>query len=502
MIQAIVVTIVLGTAFGAIMPARKGARSASFTEWAVGGRRFGNVLFWFLNAGESYSTAAVFGISGYAWAAGAPAYLAFTTLPAVYVAGYWIMPKIWRSGRRFGHVTQADFHAARYHAQWLGVVTGMVGIAALIVYVQIQLISVSMIVRLAVSDVAPDLAVVIAGVVMLAFVTVTGLRSAAFAATVKDILMVVVLVVLVVSVAGKVGATSLSDVFRTTGQEHPGWWQLPGGDPHSGMTAGWLITSSLSVGLGSWMVPQAFQYCYSAGTATTIRRTNVWMPLYGLSCFLVILLGAAALAAGTRPEGGDPNAALLTFVTASYPPWVVGLLAATGLLLALGPGSVTLLSAASTFARNVAQPLRPAMPDRGNLRVSRVALVVITAIAVWVTLHNSGSLVTVLLQANAALEMLAPAAFLGFLWRRTTAIGVLAGLVAGSVSLLTPFAAGFWKTHLPSVDAGLIALLINTGVVVLVSLVTSKPPPAAIEVGLGLTANDVPGPHPVAGPGR
>ena len=47
---------------------------------------------------------------------------------------------------------------------------------------------------------------------MLAFVFTAGLRSAAFAAGVKDVLMVVMVVGLCVTVASKVGATSLLDV--------------------------------------------------------------------------------------------------------------------------------------------------------------------------------------------------------------------------------------------------------------------------------------------------
>ena len=51
------------------------------------------------------------------------------------------MPRIWRAGRQEGFVTQADYFAARYEAPWLGVLTGVIGIASLVIYVQIQLIS-------------------------------------------------------------------------------------------------------------------------------------------------------------------------------------------------------------------------------------------------------------------------------------------------------------------------------------------------------------------------
>jgi SSS family solute:Na+ symporter len=138
------------------------------------------------------------------------------------------MPKIWRAGRQHGLITQADFFAARFGARWLGVVTGAVGIAALVLYVQIQLVSLSLIVQLTVGNaVSPTAAVILGAVLMLAFVVLAGLRSAAFSAAIKDILMIVIVVLLSVTVAGKVGASSPLDVLRLVENAHPGIAKFP-----------------------------------------------------------------------------------------------------------------------------------------------------------------------------------------------------------------------------------------------------------------------------------
>ncbi|WP_204058112.1 sodium:solute symporter family protein [Microbispora corallina] len=489
---AIVLVIVLGTAAGAVGYGRRAAGTASVSEWAVGGRRLGTLIFWFMNAGEVYTTFAVLGISGYAWALGAPAYLAFCSVSLSYALGYWLMPKIWRAGRAHGLITQADFFTARFGAPWLGVVAGLVGIAALVVYVQIQLVSLSLIVQLALGGtLSATAAVVVAALVMLAFVYLAGLRSAAFAAAVKDVLMVVVVVLLSATVAAKVGAASLSDVFRLAERAHPGIGRLPGLDPASPTGPVWLMTSALNVALGNWVFPHLFQVSYAARSGRAIRRNAVWQPLYSLAYFFVILLGFAALTAGTAPGGGNPNAALLQFVTDRYPAWTVGLVAGTGFLLALAPGSVLLLTCGSLFARNVVAPLRKGLDDRRALLLSKVSMIGFAAIAVWLTLGRSESLVTILLYAYSAIGMLAPAVFLAFLWRRTTAIGVLAGIVAGFTALLAPFAKDFWAAHLPDWEPGLLAMAVNLVVVVVVSLVTPRPGERAVAVGLALGADDV-----------
>jgi SSS family solute:Na+ symporter len=251
------------------------------------------------------------------------------------------------------------------------------------------------------------------------------------------------------------------------------------------------MTSALNVALGNWVFPHLFQVSYAAKSGQAIRRNAIWQPLYSLAYFFIILLGFAALAAGTQPAGGNPNAALLQFVTDRYPAWTVGLVAGTGFLLALAPGSVLLLTSGSLFARNVVTPLKKNLDDRSALLLAKVSMIGFAAIAVWLTLGQSNSLVNILLYAYSAIGMLAPAVFLAFLWRRTTAIGVLAGIVVGFLALLAPFAKTFWAAHLPAWEPGLIAMAINLAVTVLVSLVTPRPSERAIAVGLALGAEDV-----------
>ena len=482
---AIVLAILLATVAGAIAYGRRTRRANNFADWAVGGRSLGTLVFWFMNAGEVYTTFAVLGISGYAWALGAPAYLAFCSVSMSYAVGYWLMPRIWRAGRIGKLLTQSDFFAARYEAPWLGVLTGVVGIASLVVYVQIQLVSLGLIVQLTLGNsISSEAATIGAGVLMIAFVFVAGVRSAAFAAGVKDVLMVVVVVLLSVTVASKVGAASLLDLFSMAEAKHPGIGKFPGLDATSPTTAIWLMTSAINIALGNWVFPHLFQMSYTAHSATAIRRNAIWQPLYSLAYFFIILLGFAALLAQTQPPGGNLNAALLQFVSDRYPAWMVGLLAGTGFLLALAPGSLLLLTAGSIFTRNVVRPFRSGLSERASLALSRGSLVVFAAIAVWLSVSQKGSLVKILLDAYSAIGMLAPGVFLGFLWKRTSAIGVLAGLVAGFVALLAPFAAKFWAATVPQWEAGLIAMAINAAVVVAVSLVTKAPRDKAVALGL------------------
>jgi SSS family solute:Na+ symporter len=473
MTLALCVAIVLGTVVGALLygARQRGHGETAMTEWAVGGRRFGAWIFWFVSAGEIYTTFAVLGISGYAWAFGAPAYIAFTSVSLACTLGYLLMPRIWAAGRQYGLVTQADWFAAHYRAPWLGVVVALAGIVALLIYVQIQLTALTLVFKLLLgSALAPLSAALLAAGVMLAFVYVAGLRSAAFAAGVKDVLMLVLVVVLSLSVAERVGASSMLDVYRRVQDLHPGVGTFPGLQPDAGLGTTWLVTAALNVALGTWIFPHMFQLSFAARSSDAIRRNAIWQPLYSLSYFFILLLGFGALVAGTQPADGNLNAVLLTFVAAQYPGWMVGLLAGTVCLLALVPGSILLLTCASLFGRNVLLPLRPTLRDGQVLWASRMAMVAFALVAVWLTLTSNQSLVAIGLKAYGAIGMLAPGVFLGFFWPQAArATGVLAGLVAGYAALLLPAATALWAQWFPGWDGALIAMAINALVVIAVS---------------------------------
>jgi SSS family solute:Na+ symporter len=467
--------LLVATLIAATTYARLRSRSRSVEEWAIGGRRFGTTIFWFTNAGEIYTTFAVLGVSGFAWAYGAPAYVAFSSVTLACAVGYWLTPQVWRASRDRGLLTQADFFSNHYGSRWLGVLVAVAGISAMVVYVQIQITALSLVVGATTGiQFSPLAGALVAAAVMLAFVYFSGLRSAAFAAGVKDVMMVLIVVLLSVTVASKVGASSILDVFRKVQEVHPGIGSLPGRGGAEGLSTTWFITSSLNVAFSTWVFPHMFQICYAAQDAQTLRRNAVLQPLYSLSYFFIILLGFAALLANSQPAGGDSNAALMQFVSDQYPPWAVGLFVGTIALLALVPGSVLLLTSGTIFVRNIVQPVVPAISKETLLRLSQISMVGFAAIAVYLTAGGSKSLVRIGLSAYASIGMLAPGIFLAFLWARTSALAVALGILVGYIALLHPAALATWARWFPQWEPGLIAMIVNLLVALIASLVFGK----------------------------
>jgi len=144
-------------------------------------------------------------------------------------------------------------------------------------------------------------------------------------------------------------------------------------------------------------------------------------------------------------------------------------MAGTASLLALVPGSVLLMTSGSIFARNIVQPLIGEQTPGRALLISRLSMIGFAAIAVYLTLGASESIVKVGLSAYASIGMLAPGAVLALVWRRAEAVGVLAGLVVGYIALLYPAAVAMCHSLLPGWEPGLAALILNLVTVMLVS---------------------------------
>lgn len=85
--------------------------TGDLSEWTLGGRQFGAMTTWFLQAGEVFTTFTFLGMAGLAFTGGVAALYALPYIPLAYVGLYFLGPVIWRRAHERGHLTQADFLA-------------------------------------------------------------------------------------------------------------------------------------------------------------------------------------------------------------------------------------------------------------------------------------------------------------------------------------------------------------------------------------------------------
>ena len=227
-----------------------------------------------------------------------------------------------------------------------------------------------------------------------------------------------------------------------------------------------------------------------AGTAIgeTPRWFNTWADVGLITVNDVNGNGTIDVAAATDPANelviNNDIVVLATPEIAGLPAPVVGLVAAGGLAAALSTASGLLLVISSSVANDVYfKKINPMADEKRQLLVGRIAMAAAIVVAGYLGINPPGFVAQVVALAfGLAAASFFPILVLGIFWKKTTAAGAVAGMVAG---LGTTLAYQIWTIDIygnseglwgiPETGFGTIGMLINFAVTIAVSLFTPKP---------------------------
>jgi solute:Na+ symporter, SSS family len=470
------------TALGALLLGLRAARGRdmSLEQWAVGGRGFGAVFVFLLMAGEIYTTFTFLGGSGYAYGHGGPAYYILGYGCLAYIISYWMLPPIWRYARDHRLISQPDYFAARYHSRSLGVLVALVGIVALIPYLVLQFKGLGIIVATASYGAIPStVAIWIGAAVVTAYVMVSGVHGSAWTAVAKDVLILAAAVFLGVYLPIQLYG-GFGPMFSAIQDAKPGFLALPA----TGESPAWFDSTVLLTALGFYMWPHSFGSIFTARREQVFRQNAIVMPLYQLILAFVFFVGFAAVLKVPGLKGPEIDLALFRLSIQSFPPWFVGVIGAAGVLTALVPGSMIMMTAATLVANNVYRPLRGDVSDASVSRLARWLVPVVALVAVFFTLRGGQTIVALLLMGYSFVTQLFPALVMSLLRRNPmSSAGVFAGIVVGIATVAaTSLTHTTMTTLLPvlpeplrDLNIGIVALLLNVLVLTGVSAIRRIP---------------------------
>jgi solute:Na+ symporter, SSS family len=463
-------------ALGLGLLARRG-HDMNLEEWSLGGRGFGAVFVFLLMAGEIYTTFTFLGGSGWAYGKGAPAFYILCYGAIAYSLSYFLLPLVWRYAQPRRLVSQADFFVAKYDSRALGVLVSLVGVAALVPYLVLQLKGLGIIVsETSYGSITPAWAIWAGTATLMVYVVVSGLRGSAWTAALKDVMILGVVVAIGVYLPlhyfGGYGA-----MFHAIERAKPGFLTLPA----SGQSPVWVISTVLLTAMGFYMWPQYFASVYTARNEDVFRKNAVMLPIYQLVILFVFFAGFAAILIVPGLQGADADLSLLRASKQAFTPWEVGVIGAAGLLTALVPGSIILITATTIIAQSVIRVLIPGLTDRVVALVARGLVPIIAIIAAVMALRGGEAIVALLLMGYNFVTQLFPALVLSLGSRpKVTAVAAFAGIAAGelTVAVLTISGASI-ATLVPSapqflrdLNVGFVALAVNVLVLTIVGLAT------------------------------
>lgn len=432
---------------------RRGAIT-DVSDWAVGGRRFGALTMWFLQAGEVFTTFTFLAMAGLAFAGGAAALYALPYIPLAYIGLYFLGPVLWRRARERGHVTQADFLADHFGSRGFGVLVAVLGVVFLLPYLQLQITGLGLAVQVATGQkTSGTLSMVVAFALTVAFVLWAGIRGVASTSYLKDALMLVVLIVLVAVVPAAVNG-GIGPTFERVLASQPQLLTI-----HAGKyDAGYFISSTVASTLGVLFMtlPHSWPALLSAGSERAVRRNYAYLPIYSVCLVLPMIIGFVAFTA--LPRGTSSNGALLTIAGQVFPSWFVGVVVVATAATAMVPAAGLIIGMSSLVARNVVRTTTP----RGQTLVNQASVVGLTGLALMLAIVRPDLLANLLLLTYSGLDQLIPALVLALFAKRWAGLWpVLAGLVVGEAVVIGLTFGPYTGT----VNEGLIALVPNLLVV-------------------------------------
>ncbi len=443
-------------------------------QLVVGGRSFGTLFLWVLLAGEIYTSFTFLGAAGWAYGKGAPAYYILCYATLAYILSYFLGPLIWRVSKEHNLLTGPDFFVAQYGSRPLGAWVSLVSVVFTVPYTTLQLTGIQTLLRLAGYDALPTtVAVGVAFALMIVFVFACGLRGAAWASLVKDVLVLGAVLFAGIWLPVHFFGSPAAVVDRVLAA-HPDFLTL-----HADLSARgtpWFVSTVLLTAMGFYMWPQSMAALYSAHDEEPIRRNAIFLPFYQLLLLLVYFAGWTALLLIPGLEGTRADESFMLVVQRFYPPWVLGIVAAAGCLAGLVPASVQLLAAASILSKNVlADGFGVARDAATQTWATRgfVLLVAGAAFGFWLKAHDT--LVGLLLIAYNGITQLFPGVALSFLPRRPAARSVGLGILTGVVILA--WAARQGVTLVGGINLGLVALAANAATVGLGEILRRMRPP-------------------------
>lgn len=436
----------------------RGQHSSSLEGYVAGGRHVGVIILFFILGAEIFSAFAFLGTPGWAYERGAPALYILAYLALVPISIWVLGPRVAKLGRERGYLTQGDMIAHHYRSKPLGMIAGIIGVAAMVPYLTIQIAGAGMLFQAATDGLVPLwLGALLAFIVVAAYVFTSGLKGIGWTNLLQGIMMIVIAWYLGISLSERLYG-GVGEMFSQIQQSAPEYLTLPGA---TSMGWGYFSTAILVSAFGGAMWPHLFMKFYSADSGRTLRKVSVFYPLYAYLLVPLLFIGFAGIIVFAEEPLARPDTVLLKLVldVADYSPWVIGVMLSGALAAAMSTGANLAHTAGIVLVRDVLGPtVMRGASEKTVVSATRWSVVGLSLVAYACALANPSSLVMLLLVAYGLIVQLLPmvmgAVFLPTLRR----LSVLAGAMAGSVAyLLMEFV---WSSPL-GWHSGLWAMLLN-----------------------------------------
>ncbi len=424
-------------------------RMKGLDDFVLGGRRIGPLAAAISERASGESSWFLLGLPGAAYALGFTQFWSVIGIAfGIFCSWTFLAVPLRRQTAKYGALTIPDYFAARFgdKTRLLHIISMLIIIFFYTIYVAAQFVGGGKLLNAAFGlDFAWGLT--LTAVIVMLYTILGGFLAVVWTDVVQGIMMALVALVLPIVGIVKLGGPLLfSDRLQLLG---PDFLTMNAGQTGAAFVFG-VMLGSLSWGLGYLGQPHLLSRYMAIKSATDVRRGT----LIAMIWVLIAYWGAAMIGivgAGTFEQTlADQEQVMPLLARNLWPGWIAGLMLAGAIAAMMSTADSQLIVVTSSIVEDVYVKLLriKTRPERLVL-LSRAATVLVSAVALVLAFRNEDLIFDLVSYAWAGLgASFGPPLLLALRWRNTTAAGVIAGMLAGTISNI------IWK-NTPELNAAL-----------------------------------------------
>ncbi|MCA9693573.1 MAG: sodium:solute symporter family protein [Myxococcales bacterium] len=445
-------------------------------DYFLGGRKTRTFVLFMALFGTNVTPFLLLGIPGVAYHAGVgefgrnAAIIALGIPLSFYLIGY----PAYLAARRIGAITPAELYRERFASPAVGVVMFIAYFVYTLPYMVTAVLGVGITMSvLTAGAVSQAVGAALILLITIGYTALGGMRATMWTNVFQGTVFMGFLLLLFVIVAGDLGGLSAAtERVRAVAPALLGKGSMPEYAP--GKWLSWGLGISLTV----VAFPHIFVRLLAARDSAALKNVCRVYPLVLLVAWLpAVMFGVWAAVEFPGLVGKASDRVFPLLVERHTGELLQGVALAGVMAAVMSTLDAQALTLSSMLTRDVLRPL-VRVGERGEVALGRLFIVVLAVIVYCVVLREPASIFDIAEFSFSGYVTLVPALYLGLRWRRCTAAGAIASIVAGNAALLLARLDVLPALGLLPVAHGLVAAIVfGVGV----SLVTPPTPKAVAD---------------------
>ena len=399
-------------------------------------------------------------------------------VPCVFL---FIGTRLWKIGKKFGYVTQVQYFRDRWESNGLGLLLFVVLVLLLIPYLLIGVMGGGDTIYKITEKAVPQwVGGLLISVVVLCYVTYSGMRGTAWVNTFQTLVFMILggvtFVVIVYRMGGFSTALSKVDTSLLMQADHIKPLEL-------------LTYTCIPLSVG--MFPHIFSHFLTAKDVNTFRYPIILYPV----CIAIVwvpsvLLGILGNVDFPALKGPEVNSVLIQMIRQYAPGVLAGFLGAGVFAAIMSSLDSQSLSLGSMFTNDIVRPYlrkngKEQMTEKQQVWVGRLFVVTIISITYIISLFAQPSIFRIAIWSFTGFTGLFPVVVAALFWKGSTKYGILCSIIS-VILLWLYFFLRYWQTSGYTVGGtGImpvaVIIFVSSLTLIIVSLLTKPPSSETID---------------------